>query len=322
MNFKKLFIVGIFGFQMCGYLFAQNVSQFYLKQQIKWFQQHEQIASAIVYDTVTIYKNSKINNLENKTSLVHHKNKGLVLNQVFESEFEKLENQLNVNCLFNYQIKQEKFKKIHKLKKANLTSFNLLDNKPQNIDIQVDSFNINLKISLIFPDCFSQKHGGHVTIYYRAAREHLSEENKQSSSAKYYDWGHAYIGIKDVKTNKIYFLDGWPNESFNGNGQQFTWNQNVDKNRCDDHHSISFFVESDVMNEAITLINNIKKSQIDYKLIDFNCTDATTIVLEKLGIYTRKEHSGTTLPDSFANNLMEKLNELKICYEFDGFRVM
>jgi hypothetical protein len=56
-------------------------------------------------------------------------------------------------------------------------------------------------------------------------------------------------------------------------------------------------------------------------MLDFNCADATTEILEKMDYYTLKEHSGTVFPNSFANNLMEKLNKIGICYEFDGRKV-
>lgn len=325
MKYNNTYIKLLFCFFISNNLLAQNGSMLFLKQHIKWYQSQKQIASTIICDTITIYKNKKINDLEKEIVLVCQEDKRLKLEQDAKLSFNKTQNELIINADFKHLIEKNyeaKSNKIHKSKNSSSLAINLKDNVPQVIDYELDSFLIKMKLTVNTAKCFNHKQGAIVTIYYRGEREHLDVDNRQASSAKYYDWGHAFIGIKDMTSNKLYFLDGWPESSFNGEGQVFKWNENVDKKRCEDHHSISFQIEKKALLNAIEFMDKIKKSPINYKLIDFNCTDATTLVLDKLGIYTQKEHSGTSLPDSFANKLMEKLNELKICYEFDAFRIL
>jgi hypothetical protein len=119
----------------------------------------------------------------------------------------------------------------------------------------------------------------------------------------------------------LYFLDGWPDGKLEEGKQHFVWNERVDENRTADHHAISFGISATKVTELRKLIAQYRTACIAYEVLDFNCTDATTKVLEKIGYYTSKDKSGTVLPNSFANTLMEKLNKKKVCFEFDGFRI-
>jgi hypothetical protein len=227
---------------------------------------------------------------------------------------------------FYLQKNNPKKTKLNDASFSNTLCFDLKNETSQRIDYQLDSFKIIQTVSLYLPTCVrtttSKKAAGIVTIYYRGAREHLNKNApSQSSSGRAVDWGHAYIGVKDLKTGETHFLDGWPDGKLEEGKQHFTWNHNVDKNRCDDHHAISFNIAAKQVIELKKRIENYKTACIDYKMIDFNCTDATTELLEKIGCYTVKEQSGTVFPASFANNLMKKLNERNICYELDGYRI-
>jgi hypothetical protein len=181
---------------------------------------------------------------------------------------------------------------------------------------------ITFRISNCIEPKWSQQNGGIVTVYYRAAREHLNKNLPSSSSAgKALDWGHAFVGVKDLKTKQLYFLDGWPDGKLEEGKQHFVWNKHVDENRTADHHSISFGISATKVIELRQLIAQYRTACIAYEILDFNCTDATTTVLEKIGYFTSKDKSGTILPNSFARELMEKLNKKKVCFEFDGFRI-
>jgi hypothetical protein len=200
------------------------------------------------------------------------------------------------------------------------------NNATQNFIFIKDSITFSQNITLQFPTCLSEKlsekNQGLVTVYYRAAREHLNKHQPSASSGgKVMDWGHAFIGIKDLNNGKTYFLDGWPDEKFEEGKQHFEWNKNVDSMRTADHHAITFNTNRTRLNTAIKMIENYKTACINYELLDYNCADATTEILEKMGYYSLKEHSGTVLPDSFANNLMDKLDKLGVCYEYDGKKV-
>ena len=200
------------------------------------------------------------------------------------------------------------------------------DKSSQEFVFPLDSFSVTQKIVLDFPICITKKTsktiGGIVSVYYRSALEHLNKNTYSASSAgKVLDFGHAFIGAKDLKTNKLYFLDGWPDAKWQEGNQHFTWNENVDSIRTSDHHSISFNISAKDLAVVVKQIENYKTACIEYEMIDFNCTDATTQILEKIGLYTRKDQSNTVFPASFAAQLMEKLNKLQICYEFDGMKI-
>jgi hypothetical protein len=196
----------------------------------------------------------------------------------------------------------------------------------QNFIAQKDSMTYSQELTLQIPTCINEKpigeNQGLITIYFRAAREHLNKQQPSASSgSKIIDWGHAFIGVKDLKSGKSYFLDGWPDEKYEDGEQHFEWNKKVDAVRTSDHHSITFNTNSKKLATAKKMIENYQTACVDYKVLDFNCTDATCIILEKLGYYTLKENSGTVFPNTFADELMEKLDKLGICYEFDGRKV-
>lgn len=222
------------------------------------------------------------------------------------------------------KISQRKMIPLHSFKEKLLLDFK--NGASQKFTTVYDSIAYAQEVTLELPTCVTEKpsakNQGLVTVYYRAAREHLNKNQPSASSGgKALDWGHAFIGVKDLKTGKAYFLDGWPDSKFEGLVQHFEWNKTVDSIRTSDHHAITFNTDRKRLNLAVQLIENYKTACINYEMLDFNCADATTEILEKMGYYTLKEHSGTVFPNSFANKLMEKLNKIGVCYEFDERKV-
>jgi hypothetical protein len=129
------------------------------------------------------------------------------------------------------------------------------------------------------------------------------------------------IGIKNLKTGKISFLDGWPDDNPK-DGLRFVWNDHVNVTRTADHHSISFNINTAQMTAALEKIEAYQKALVNYQMLDFNCTDASTYVLDAIGCYTRADNSATILPETFARQLMKKLRTEGVCYELDGFKIL
>ncbi len=310
--------------------FCQKQSQFVLSIETTWKKGQKILAKSVQKDTFDIYKNKKISKLSIQDTLFHQV-KNEKINELrfdLEAGFDLVNQQME--GILKARFERLKYPFLLAVNKRNIIyehqfnekiSLDFKNNSAQNIDYQLDSFLIRQKITLKLPVCLDKKSGGIVSVYYRATREHLNESQKTESSAKVFDWGHAFIGIKDLKTNKLYFLDGWPDGKWGEGGQHFVWNENVDEKRTADHHVITFSIDAKNTKSVIEQLQALKKSSLDYKLVDFNCTDATTKILEKIGFYTQKDKSNTVFPDSFANQLMKKLNEIGICYEYDGYKI-
>ncbi len=285
-----------------------------------------------------IEKNEKLSSVNQRDTVFLKsklKNKPLMieLRQVINVDAQIIDNQLvgkfkNEAIGFEYaaltKIKQQKIIPLHSYKEP--FSLKYKNGTKQVFTTVYDSIVYTQQVTLQIPTCINEKlnenNQGLVTVYYRASREHLNKNQPSASSGgKVMDWGHAFIGVKDLKNGKTYFLDGWPDSKFEEGNQHFEWNKKVDSLRTADHHSITFNTNRKKLNIAIKLIENYKTACINYEILDYNCTDATTEILEKMEYYTLKEHAGTVLPDSFANKLMDKLNKLGVCYEFDGKKI-
>ena len=324
--------------------FAQKSSYFIFKIQRDIFKRGKIIATNVRNDTCFIHKNSILNDLILKDTL-HVKTQFLAKskqksryvdlvfcqNQVLDLKLKKniLQGKLKSDIVrFSYLYAANEKEQLSKYSEdfSFPLKLDFKDNATQEFSFVLDSFLMKEKITIDFPTCISKKTskavGGIISVYYRAALEHLNKNTySTSSSGKILDFGHAFIGVKDLKTNKLHFLDGWPDAKWQEGNQHFTWNDTVDSTRISDHHSISFNISAKDLAIVIAQIENYRTACIEYKTLDFNCTDATTRILEKISLYTRKDQSNTFFPDSFANQLMDKLNKLKICYEYDGMRI-
>ena len=101
-------------------------------------------------------------------------------------------------------------------KQKNYQAFEQIDmpfreNEIQRLDYEHDTVQYRIQVSLHFPICVVQKadkkNAGLVTVYYRKAKEHLDPNISDDKKATI-DWGHAFVGVTDLKTQKTYFLDG------------------------------------------------------------------------------------------------------------------
>ncbi len=220
-------------------------------------------------------------------------------------------------------------KKPNKTRRSNHQFFqnielSLQKNNLQNIDYQKDSIEYHFKIKLKKINCIIEKPTENtaaiVTVYYRKANEHLSKTAANANKGQM-DFGHAFIGVKDLKTGNISFLDGWPNGDVKS-GLRFAWNNNVNEARTADHHSISFNIDAVQMNAALQKIDDYRKAIVSYQMLDFNCTDASTKVLDAIGCYKNADNNATVLPETFAKQLMKKLRTENVCYELDGFKIL
>jgi hypothetical protein len=325
--------------------FAQKNSYFTFKIQRDILKKGKTIATKIDYKTCFIHKNTSLEDfaLQDtilvKTGLLP-KNKQKKKHTDFEfRQNQEIDLTLKKNTLqgilksditqlsYLYNSPNEKKQLSKSVEKFSFPfKLNFKNKESQEFNFLLDSFTIKEKITLDFPTCITNKSsksvGGIVSVYYRAALEHLNKNTySTSSTGKILDFGHAFIGVKDLKTNKLHFLDGWPDAKWQEGNQHFTWNDTVDSTRTSDHHSISFNISTKDLATVVAQIENYRTACIEYKMLDFNCTDATTQILEKINLYTRKDQSNTFFPDSFANQLMYKLDKLKICYEYDGIKI-
>ncbi len=336
----KLFFLAILCLFFSFFALGQIPSMMHVEVKTSVWKNGKILASKTKKETCFIEKNEKIDDLKWKDTMVWKiRNKDKVPRRVFEFcqkaniSFELKETTILAEIKPDFEIWSyqpalpSRYKDLIKAADFNNhLAFDFYQNNSQTFDYQLDSFSVKQKITLRMPSCmeskWSSQNGGIVTVYYRAAREHLNKTLPSSSSAsKTFDWGHAFIGVKDLKTNQLYFLDGWPDGKLEEGQQHFVWNEKVEESRTADHHSISFSISAAKVAELRKLIAQYRTACIAYEVLDFNCTDATRKVLEKIGYYTIEDKHGTILPNSFANTLMEKLNKKKVCYEFDGFRI-
>ncbi len=324
--------------------FAQKSSYFIFKIQRDISKKGKVITTDLHNDTCFVHKNTILDDLilndtlhvkKHFLSKNKQKNKYIDLvfcqNQVLDLKLKKniLQGKLKSDIAqFSYLYTVNKKEQLSKYTEGFSFPLELdfKDNATQEFSFVLDSFLLKEKITIDFPTCVTKKTskavGGIISVYYRAALEHLNKNTySASSSGKILDFGHAFIGVKDLKTNKLHFLDGWPDAKWQEGNQHFAWNDTVDSTRTSDHHSISFNISTKDLAIVIAQIENYRTACIEYKTLDFNCTDATTRILEKISLYTRKDQSNTFFPDSFANQLMDKLDKLKICYEYDGMRI-
>ena len=220
-------------------------------------------------------------------------------------------------------------KKQNKIKRSNHQFFQninipLQENTLQDIDYQKDSIQYHLRIKVKKIDCIAEKPTTNVaaivTVYYRNAKEHCSEKVRNADKNTL-DFGHAFIGVKNLETGKISFLDGWPDGRPQDN-PRFVWNTNVNTERTTDHHSISFNINAAQMAAALEKIDAYRKANVNYEVLNFNCTDASTRVLDAIGCYTSADNNATVLPEAFARQLMKKLRAEGICYALDGFKIL
>jgi hypothetical protein len=340
---KTIYIIFFFLFQSTLF-FAQKSSYFTFKIQRNILKNDKIIAADTHNEICFVHKNTILNDLFLQDTILVKTNflaKNKQKNKSIDFKFcqnQKVDLKLKKNILqgtlksdvaqFSYGYAPNEKKQLSGFSEN--FSFPLrLDFKnkaSQEFTFILDSFLIKEKIILDFPTCITKKAsksvGGIVSVYYRAALEHLNKNTySTSSTGKIFDFGHAFIGVKDLKTNKLHFLDGWPDAQWQEGNQHFAWNDTVDSTRTSDHHSISFNINAKDLAIVIAQIENYRTVCIEYKMLDFNCTDATTQILEKINLYTHKDQSNTFFPDSFANQLMYKLNKLKICYEYDGMKI-
>ncbi len=332
--FRKLFLFLLF----TPFLQAQKPSYIFLNIKNKIKVGNDLTGSEQYRVKCFIDKNGSLTELRQRDTIFCKskiKGKSLLceLRQEISVNTELVDNQLigrfeNESIGFVYtpamKVNQWKMIPLHTFKEELLIDFK--NGATQKFTTLYDSIAYSQQLTLEILTCVSEKinekNQGLVTVYYRAAREHLNKKMPSASSGgKALDWGHAFIGVKDLKTGKSYFLDGWPDSKFEEGSQHFEWNKSVDSIRTADHHSITFNTDRKRLNLAMRMIENYKTACINYEMLDFNCADATTEILEKMGYYTAKEHSGTVFPNAFANNLMEKLNKIGVCYEYDGKRI-
>ena len=339
---KYLFLF-LFSILINATFFAQKSSYLTFQIQTTVFKNDKIIATKIQSKPCFIYKNKALSELELTDTIIAQmllfpKNKKSAKKidafqkaQNFSLELEKgkisgtLKTDFSRLAYFSNTAKNKQKSKFEKDFSSKI-SLDFKERAIQEFSFPLDSFLIKEKISLHIPTCISSKFSntaaGIVSVYYRASIEHLNKNIYSTSSAgKILDFGHAFIGVKSLKTNKLYFLDGWPDAQWQEGNQHFTWNDSVDSIRTSDHHSISFNINAKDLATIVKQIENYKTACIEYKTLDFNCTDATTQILEKIGLYTRKDQSNTVFPASFGTQLMEKLNTLQICYEFDGMKI-